>query len=287
MILTLPRRFAAALVVGAALALSACAAPQSAGPAAPDEVPTPARTEYFGDPVDNSFVVRYGDTELHLAPLGEDQLDSPLRAERPAVAADELYVFIGPSGRTLGATQLTGEDPRRCGQRAAAPELNELGDGWWSVRPIGPAGEHTLVLDAWSPEGEVMSMTAYIALQTSQDRPLPPPVTSLSMVAYENEPGWVELNVHGLLESPDTLSAALTLTSEDGTKVSVALSPVSGCRALGDVQLKADLSAADAGIVTGQFDYDLELVRDGETHRAHGSGSSVETLSPAFTPGLG
>lgn len=287
------RRLLAA-VVGIALAgtISGCAAPNSSSAPAPSGVPTPTSTESFGG-ADGSeeLIVRFGETELRVGSMASAENLEPVPADLPSVVADDIFVFVGPAGWTLTAMQFTG-DPYQCDERSIEPEQRSLGGGWWAIRPLGPQGEYTLLLTAGSGPGlplggEVGAASAYLALETTTDRALPDPAATLDVSAIEGE-GSIGLYVAGLTESPATSSATVTFTTADGAADPVILAATGDCNLTGELSFAADLSASEANaLADGRFDYDIELVLDGETYTASGVEQDANALGhPTFTPAL-
>ncbi|BDV31047.1 hypothetical protein [Microbacterium terricola] len=273
-------------------ALAGCASPFALSDPAPSGVPTPAVTESFGSPTgDDALVVRYDDTELHIASMDAASNLETIPDDLPSLRAEDVYVFVPQAGWTLSAAQFTGE-PYECDEWSLTPEQTDLGGGWWAVRPVGQAGDYTLQLSAASGPGlplggEVGAVGAYIALQTTTDRPLPPPVATLDVLASDDEPGSVSVSLIGLSVSPAEVTSTVTLTGPDGDRVTVApASPADTCNAAGDELLTAELSVADAETLGDvPYDYDIELTLDGQTYRATGSlaegmGDALEFAPP-------
>lgn len=283
-----------ALVVGIAVAgtVAGCAAPNSLSAPAPSGVPAPTRTESFEQSGEGEqLVVRSGETELHVESMDAAVNLGPVPADLPAVVADDIYVFVRPAGWTLTAMQFTG-DPYECGERSIEPEQRDLGGGWWAIRPLGPQGEYTLLLTAGSGPGlplggEVGAASAYLALETRTDRALPPPAATLDVSAIEGE-GAVGLYFAGLTESPDTSSATVTFTTADGATTPVVLAPTADCNLTGELSFSADLGESESNaLADGPFDYDIELVLDGQTYVAGGVAQDANTIAdPTFTPAL-
>lgn len=122
----------------------------------PVGVPTPTATMTSGEAPEH-FVVRYGETELQLAPfawsIGEQS--GTHDEEPPSIGSpEEIFVFVPIDGwGQLGASQYSGESMYSCDGVTVGAQITDLGRGWYSLRPQGPAGEYTLEIDAGSWPG--------------------------------------------------------------------------------------------------------------------------------------
>ena len=235
------RRAGVGLVAVATLLLGGCAGPHSLSDPPPDEVPTPSRTESFGDASEERLVLRAGDAELWLAPLTVS-LNDPIRADDyPAVTADDLFVFVRPIGWPLYAEQFTGT-PYECGERSWAPDVVELGGGWWRISPVGPAARYMVSLSAGSgpgtpPWGQTGGVEALINVDTTVDRPAPSPWASVEFQIMEGEESTLILDVSNLTATPAAASATVTVTGE-GAPLRLDLLPDEGaCPSGGSVTL--------------------------------------------------
>lgn len=288
------RRSSAAFFIALVALLAGCASPNSLSDPAPSGIPTPSTTESFGTPSgDNDLVIRYNDTELHIASMDAAVNLDPITDALPSIVADNLYVFVRPAGWTLSAMQFTGE-PYECDERSLEPVQDDIGGGWWTIRPVGPAGTYTLQLSAGSGPGlplggEVGAAGAYVTLQTMTDRPLPPPAATIDVVAIENEPASVSLTITGLSDSPDSVSASVVLTGSGEQPVTSTPTPQDGdCAMTGDVSLYSELTDDEiSSLGEAPYRYDIDLVLDGATYTATGTtpeDGALGTLS--FTPAL-
>ena len=281
------------LIVAIAL-LAGCARPNSLSTPPPTGVPTPSTTESFGAPsADDDLVIRHGDTELHVASMDAAVNLDPIPDDVPSVVADDLYVFVSPAGWTLSAMQFTGE-PYECGERALEPEQDDIGGGWWAIRPVGPAGTYSLRLSAGSGPGlplggDIGATGAYLTLETTTDRPLPQPAAALDVAAIENEPGSVSLALIGLSDSPESVSATVVLTGSDGRSVTATPERRDGdCTMAGDVSLHAELTVDEVSTLgDAPYGYDIDLMLDDTAYQASGTTQEDGGLgTPSFTPAL-
>ncbi|MGC3952850.1 MAG: hypothetical protein QM804_01100 [Propionicimonas sp.] len=107
------------------------------------------------------FLVRYGGTELALAPFtycytGDaggvcvDGFDD----DPPSVGApDEVAVFVPvPGFDELTVTQSSAE-----GECSVEADTVPLDGGWWTVRPRGPAGEYVVSIFASGDGGDMVA----------------------------------------------------------------------------------------------------------------------------------
>ncbi len=279
-------------VTAAVLLLTGCAVPHSLTDPAPSGVPTSTVTETIGQPSGNYFVVRAGDTELHLEPLTVGVEDPRFPTTYPAVRGDDLFVFVRPAGWPLFAQQYTGA-PLACDERTYALVTDDLGGGWWRVSPIGPAGSYTVTLDAGSGPGlplggETGGMASVLTVETSIDRPFPGPHASLDFPLIDGVGSDIVLFVTGLSDTPTEASASLTVTGE-GAPWQTDL-PVweSACPDAGEVSFLARVDAGTvAALGTGPLQYDVTLELDGVTHRARAERTDDNSpVALSFAPAL-
>lgn len=283
--------------------LGACATATNPGeaPEPPGTHPTPTETIIHGDAGSSGpppFVVRYGESELHLAAAAwcyANACADGIDLDPPSVGSpDDVLVFLPVSTiDRLSASQSSGER-WSCGSRSLPAEVEELGDGWWAVHPQGPADDYAIDLFAQGSGGD---MFATIRWQTTGDRPLPPREASLALIAdHDGEPDsyGLELSVANLSASPDEYSATITVTAANGESLTFDAKPAEGCAGEGALYFDEPDAAARAAAKLGDFPftYDVELTLDGETHTATAAfpddvieehGVAVELV---FTPAL-
>ncbi|PZR54238.1 hypothetical protein DNL40_04805 [Xylanimonas oleitrophica] len=164
----------AAALAGAGLLLAgaaACAAPDAVrqpGQAPPSPVPpSPAVTTAHGPAGDDTapppFLVRYGTAELRLTPHTYCLTD-PLAGSGwigcadgsdadpvPLGSPQEVFVLVPVAGMDRLVVTQVGDGAPCAGCRVQA-EVTSLGDGWWQVRPQGPAGDYDVEIFAYGEE---------------------------------------------------------------------------------------------------------------------------------------
>jgi hypothetical protein len=268
---------------GLLLGLAACATgydPIEPGPAPPSAVlPEPTVTITHGPRHDLSieqpppFRVRYGHTELHLNPTtycytggcvdGVD--DNPPSVGSP----EELFVFVPVKQfDELIVSQVEGSD--RCAGRNVEAEVTPLGDGWWSVRPRGPAGNYGVSLFARGGG----DMVADLLWQTPVNRPLPDPKARLALLAdHDGRPDsyGVELEVANLPATPAAYTATVTVTAANGRSLSFAATPTTElCMGEGGIYFDGPDDKGKQAAALGDFPFTttVELTLDGVTHVA-------------------
>ncbi|RZI95912.1 MAG: hypothetical protein EOO67_01605, partial [Microbacterium sp.] len=251
-------RFALLVILIAAATLTACTTPTA--PAGTFEPPaaSPAPGTATGDPASGvvltevgnrhselaqpgPFVVVYGDEGLNLWPSSycyasgcADGIDD----DPPDVGSpDELFVRVAEMDfDEVGAGLIGGGD--LCAGRGMDAVTTDLGGGWWSVRPAGPADDYLVTLYAKGPAG---SMAAELRWTTASDAPLPDPRSSLALVVERDgrpDVFGVDLRVDNLTASPSSYAAVITATAADGSSTTFTAS--SSHRCLGEGSLRFD-----------------------------------------------
>ncbi len=295
------RRLALAALIAMGGMLAACASATREAPPPPGPLPTPTETITHGSAAPSGpppFIVRYGETELHLAAAGwcyANACADGIDLDPPSVGSpDDVLVFLPVSTiDRLSASQSSGER-WSCESRTLPAQVEDLGDGWWAVHPQGPADDYAIDLFAQGSGGD---MFATLRWQTTDDRPLPEPEASLALIAdHDGEPDsyGLELSVANLSASPDEYSATITVTAANGESLTFDAKPAEGCAGEGALYFDEPDAAARAAAKLGDFPftYDVELTLDGETHTATAAfpddvieehGVAVELV---FTPAL-
>jgi hypothetical protein len=244
------------------------------------------------------FRVRYGGTELHLLPFtycyksgcvdGYD--DDPPSIGSPA----EIFVFVPVPGMDQLTVDQRGAGGDPCAGRTVAALVTSLGEGWYSVRPRGPADEYLVDIFA-SGAGD---MVASVRWTTPSDQPLPDPAARLALIAdHDGRPDsyGLELAITNLAASPAQYSATITVTAGNGESMTFDATPAdSTCVGEGTVLFSGPADKALAASRMGDFPFTMTvaLVLDGVTHVATATypDDEIEGSEPSvrleFTPPL-
>lgn len=276
---------AAALLLG----LTGCASRlDPAAPGADPPAPVPARpTVTVTHAIDNGgtqpppFRVRYGDTELVLdastycyttACVDGRDTDPP-----PVGSPEEIFVFVPvpqfdelivDQSEETGAASPGEPD---CAGRQTNAVVEHLGDGWWRVRPRGPASVYRVSLFARGGGGD---MVGDLLWTTPDDRPLPDPTARLALIAdHDGRPDsyGLELIVTDLPVAPTEYTARVTVTAGNGESTTIEATPAPElCLGEGAVSFLGPDDEARQAAALGDFPFTMkvELTLDGVTHVA-------------------
>ena len=304
------------LVVAASLLTCACGGQPSltvheeptatpTGPAPTATSTSGAQPEVPGSPPP-PFRVRYDEQELVLHPhtycLGACVDGVPLSP--PEVGSPvELQVYVPVEEFTLSvhARELTREPrPDRpffnatCGGRSFALPVEDLGDGWWVVRPAGPAAHYDVELFAQGGG----DMIANLRWRTPADQAMPEPSARLALIAeHDGRPDsyGLELAIDELAETPARAVAEIEVTAGNGRSLTFeATQAKDSCRSEGDLYFDGpdEPAKAAAGIGGFPFTTTVTLTLDGRVHRASAvyPDDEIEGHEPSvaleFTPEL-
>ena len=262
------------------LVLAGCATGQpmtTAGAAPPSPVPpSPTVTITHGErhtmvEQPPPFRVRYGDTELHLNPVTYCYRSGCVDGQDPnppdVGSPEELFVFV-PVFTELSVGQIEGGD--YCAGRNVTPEVTPLGDGWWAVRPRGPAGKYLISLFARGVGGD---MAADLWWTTPHDRPLAPSARLGLIADHDGRPDsyGLELVVTDLPASPTQYRASITVTASNGRSMTFEAVPATeSCVGEGAIFFDEPDAEAKQAAQLGDFPFTMtvELTLDGVTHVA-------------------
>lgn len=290
---------AAAALIAATSLLSACATAPRTPTEPPGAVPQPTATTVHGDAGAGApppFQIRYDESELILAPSSwcyRNGCADGLDMDPPSVGSpEELLVFLPVAGFThLSASQVSGER-FACDSRTLDAEVEEVGDGWWRVRPLGPADDYTL--DLFATGDGAGDMAASLRWTTTSDGPLPEASSSLVLIVdHDGAPDsyGLEFSVRDLAETPTEYAATITVTAANGKSLTLDAVPADFCSGAGSIFFDGPDEPGVAAAALGDFPfrYDVELVLDGETYTATAeySGAEEDLAVPLeFTPAL-
>lgn len=268
---------------GAEPSLTVHEAPTStpSGPAPTVTRTSGAQPEAPGSPPP-PFRVRYDGRELVLHPhtyclsaCVDGVVLSPPEVGSPA----ELQVYVPVEELTLSAhvRELTREpSPSRaffdatCGGRSFALPVEDLGEGWYAVRPAGPAADYMVELFAQG-RGD---MVANLRWRTPADEALPQPTARLALIAdHDGRPDsyGLELAIEDLAETPARAVAEIEVTAGNGRSLTFEATQAKGsCRSEGDLYFDGPDEPAKAAARLGGFPFTttVTLTLDGRVHRA-------------------
>lgn len=157
-----------------------------------------------------------------------------------------------------------------CGGRSFEVPVEDLGDGWYAVRPFGPAAHYDIQLFAQGGG----DMVASLRWRTPTDGPMPTPSARLALIAdNDGEPDsyGLELAVDDLAETPRTARAEIEVTAGDGRSMAItAEQSKDPCRSAGDLYFDRPDKPAKEAAQLGDFPFTttVTLTLDGRTYRA-------------------
>jgi hypothetical protein len=252
------------------------------------------------------FRVRYDRQELVLHPHTScyngcvDGVDTdPPDIGSPAEI--QVYVPVEEFALSVHARELTSpprpEQPffnATCGGHSFEMPVEDLGDGWYSVRASGPAAHYDIELFAQGGG----DMIGSLRWRTPSTGPMPVPSARLALIAdNDGEPDsyGLELAVEDLAETPTDASAEIEVTAANGRSMTFAAEQSADrCRSAGDLYFDRpdDLAKQAAGLGDFPFTTTVTLTLDGRTYVATAvyPDDEIEGNEPSltlqFTPGL-
>ena len=278
------------LAVSTMLLLAACGQqgptavdPPSATPSGPAPTATTTAGVRHSEPVGPPpFRVRYDRQELVLHPHTScydgcvDGVDSdPPDIGSPAEI--QVYVPVEEFELSVHARELTSpprpDEPSfdaTCGGRSFEMPVEDLGDGWYSVRASGPAAHYDVELFAQGGG----DMIGSLRWRTPATGPMPDPSARLALIAdNDGEPDsyGLELAVEDLVETPTDVSAEIEVTAANGRSMTFAAKPSADrCRSVGDLYFDRpdDLAKQAAGLGDFPFTTTVTLTLDGRSYVA-------------------
>jgi hypothetical protein len=280
------------LAVTTVLLLAACGqegltavAPPSATPSGPAPTATTTagvRHAVTGPDGPPPFRVRYDRHELVLHPhtycYGNGCVDGVV-AEPPDIGSPaeiQVYVPVEEFALSVHARELTGvtrpgepSSAATCGGRSFEMPVEDLGDGWYSVRAPGPAAHYDVELFAQGGG----DMIGSLRWRTPTTGPMPEPSARLALIAdHDGEPDsyGLELAVEDLAETPTEVSAEIEVTANGRSMTFAAEQAADRCRSAGDLYFDRpdDLAKQAAGLGDFPFTTTVTLTLDGRTYVA-------------------
>ena len=150
----------------------------------------------------------------------------------------------------------------------------DLGDGRYSLAPVGPSGRYEVTVRAAAPEGEAYGTFLWT---TPVDGPLGGPLAEMSLVWKPRgkiEGQGFSMRIEHLADSPRSVSATVTATASNGASMTFdagRVREVGGCPQDGYAWFWEDkrrIADEVAALGPEPFRYDVELVLDGEAYSA-------------------
>lgn len=251
--------------------------PGPPGPAA--GAPSPTATTTHGSPTKGGpppFRIQYDGKELALAAhtycYRNGCVDGVIQEPVDIGSPGELRVFVPVPEFELETFlhEATGRTADPCGGRGFAAPVEDLGDGWYLLRPFGPAGTYDLELFA-SGGGD---MVGAVRWTTPAAGPSPTPSARLALIAdNDGEPDsyGLELSVDDLESAPADASATIEVTAANGRSLTFdATRATDTCQGPDTVYFDGpDAKAKEASRLGGfPFTTTVTLTLDGVVHTA-------------------
>jgi hypothetical protein len=232
--------------------------------------PPPFRVRYDGHEValrphtfcyDNGCADGFDPNPPDVGSPRELQVYVPVRELKLSVHARELTREPRPDQPLSAAT---------CGGRDFEMPVRDLGGGWYSVRPFGPAAHYDIELAAQGGG----DMIAALRWRTPTDGPMPQPSARLALIAnHDGRPDTygLELAIDDLAETPTRASAQIEVTAGNGKSMTLrAEQSKDPCRSAGDLYFDRTDKPAQVAAQLGPFPFTTTLIvtLDGRTYRA-------------------
>lgn len=260
--------------------------------------PTPAGGSRIEAPP--PFRVRYGGRELVLHPhtycYGNGCVDGVVTEPTDVGSPADLLVHV-PVRRFRLEVSLTevrpGQQSRRsCAGRQMRAPVEDLGGGWYRIRPFGPAATYDVGLFA-SGHGD---MAGEVRWTTPSAGPMPTPAAQLALIAdHDGRPDsyGLELSVSALDRTPRRAAAQVEVRAGNGRRTTITAQRQRGA-CVGDLWFGAPDEVARAAARLGGFPFTtrVTLTLDGVRHVATAVyprdeiAGSEPYVPLAFTPAL-
>ncbi|HXH77434.1 hypothetical protein [Nocardioides sp.] len=191
----------------------------------------------------------------------EIQVHVPVQEFALSVYAQELTREPRPDDPSFNAT---------CGGRSFEVPVEDLGDGWYALRPAGPTALYDIQLFAQGGG----DMIASLHWRTPFDGPAPEPSARLALIAeHDGEPDsyGLELAIDDLAQTPERVTAEITVTAGNGRSMTFAAEQTRDpCRSAGDLYFSRPDEPAKAAAALGDFPFTttVTLTLDGRIHEA-------------------
>jgi len=191
----------------------------------------------------------------------EIQVYVPVEEFTLSVYARELTREPQPDQRSFNAT---------CGGRSFEVPVEDLGNGWYSVRASGPSAPYDI--DLFAHGGG--DMIGNLRWRTPTAGSMPKPSARLALIAnHDGEPDsyGLELAIHALAETPTRVGAEIEVTAGNGRSMTLAAEEdTDPCRSAGDLYFDHPDEPAKQAAQLGDFPFTttVTLALDGRTYRA-------------------
>ncbi|KRB78631.1 hypothetical protein ASE01_05110 [Nocardioides sp. Root190] len=266
-----------------ALVLTACGHDDSS---APDGDPDPSAAEasvtattshgstWKGGPP--PFRIQYDGKELELSAYtycyGNACVDGVIQEPIDIGSAAELRVFVPVPEFDLSVhlREASGSTADPCHGRGFAAPVEDLGGGWYLLRPFGPAGSYDVDLFA-SGGGD---MAGILRWTTPVDGPHPTPSARLALIAdHDGQPDsyGLELSIDDLESAPANATASIEVIAGNGRSLRIATKRAQdGCQPADSVRFDGPESMAKQASRLGDFPFrtTVTLILDGVVHTA-------------------
>lgn len=234
------------------------------------------------------FRIQYDGHELelhaHTYCYGGGCVDGVVQDPPSIGSPDEVRVFVPVPEFDLDVSFMDGR--RACGGRIEPAAVEDLGKGWYLLRPHGDAGRHRVSLFA-SGGGD---MVAEFLWDTPSQGPFAEPSASLALIAnHDGEPDsyGLELYVQHLARTPEDVSATITVTAGNGKSLTIeATQSRMNCRSDGSVYFDGPDALAKQAAQLGDFPFrnDVVLTIDGTKYTA--SATFPDDVTKGEEPGM-
>jgi hypothetical protein len=258
--------------------------PPSSAPSGPTPtVTSTAGTRHDAPDGPPPFRVRYDRRELVLHPHTSCYVNGCIDgfdANPPEIGSPseiQVYVPVQEFSLSVYARELT-RPPRpdqpsfdaTCGGRSFEMPVEDLGDGWYSVRASGPAAHYDVELFAQGGG----DMIGSLRWRTPSAGPMPEPSARLALIAdNDGEPDsyGLELAVEDLAETPTDVTAEIEVTAANGRAMTFVAEQAAGpCRSAGDLYFDRPDEPAKQAARLGDFPFTttVTLTLDGRAYVA-------------------
>lgn len=222
------------------------------------------------------FRIQYDGNELELAAhtycYGNACVDGVIQEPIDIGSAAELRVFVPVPEFDLAVhlREASGSTTDPCHGRGFAAPVENLGGGWYLLRPFGPAGSYEVDLFA-SGGGDMVGILRWT---TPTDGPSPTPSARLALIAdHDGRPDsyGLALSIDDLESAPADAMATIEVTAGNGHSLTFAAERAQdGCQPADSVSFDGPDSMAKKASGLGDFPFRITvtLILGGVVHVA-------------------